>query len=93
MKKRYIITIALILVIALASLFYLELIQPRITGKTLDYYTQTKAICDESNYCQDFQVSCNSDGVVMTTPITGAAVQHNISWQDPRNETERELCN
>lgn len=58
----------------------------------LDYYTQTKAICNETNYCQDYQISCDEERAIMITPITGAVVQFPENWKDPRNESERELC-
>ena len=46
----------------------------------------TKAICDEGNFCQDYEVFCNETKVIYMAPITGAVVQFSPSWEDPRNE-------
>ena len=59
----------------------------------LDYYSHTKAICNETNYCQDYQISCDEERAIMITPITGAAIQNSEDWTDPRNESIRnKLC-
>ena len=92
MKKILIMITLVILTILIGTLIYIEVIQPRISGATLDYYTQTKAICNKSNYCQDYQISCDGDEPVLRSPILGAAVQHEEDWKDPRNDTEKKLC-
>ncbi len=58
----------------------------------LDYYSHTKAICNETNYCQDYIISCDEERTIMITPIIGAVIQFPENWADPRNESERELC-
>ncbi len=83
-------TLLLILIILLILVLTIILIKPEESN--LNYYTQTKAICNETNYCQDYYISCNTKGVIKATPITGAVIQHDFSWKDPRNDTERELC-
>ncbi len=81
----------IILVIILIMGLTIILIKPEESN--LNYYTQTKAICNETNYCQDYYISCNTKGVISATPMTGAVIQHDSFWKDPRNETEKELCN
>jgi len=88
MKKTLILIISLI-VISLATIL---LIKATNSTNDLDYYSHTKAICNETNHCQDYQISCDEKRAIMITPITGAFIQFNMSWEDPRNEIERELC-
>lgn len=59
-----------------------------ITGKTVEkfQYSYTKAICNESNFCQDYEITCNGDEVISQTPITGAVLQQDSDWKDPRDE-------
>ena len=79
----------MILLLILVATISLSLVN---SDNSLNYYTNTKAICNETNYCQDYIISCNKDAVVMTAPITGAIVQHDVSWEDPRNKSDQELC-
>ena len=59
----------------------------------LNYYSHTKAICNETNYCQDYQISCDEKRAIMMTPITGAVVQFSEDWVDPRNQSDIDrLC-
>ena len=59
----------------------------------LDYYSHTKAICNETNYCQDYIISCDKERAIMITPLTGAVIQNSEDWQDPRDEQEiNRLC-
>lgn len=53
--------------------------------------THTKAICNESNFCQDHKITCKNGTVQETSPITGATVQHPEDWKDPR-ENPDQLC-
>jgi len=87
MKK--IVIFAMILLLILATLITFLLAN---SEDPLGYYSHTKAICNETNYCQDYQISCNKERAIMIIPITGAFIQHNDSWQDPRNELDKELC-
>ena len=92
--KKTIIILAIISLIAGIVLAFL-LIQPYLTGRAIENkiqeYTHTKAICNDSNFCQDNLITCNDNEVVSINPITGAVVQHQENWQDPRDEAER-LC-
>ncbi|MBU1135894.1 MAG: hypothetical protein KJ559_00070 [Nanoarchaeota archaeon] len=85
-----------ILIFALVFLFVITLIVffDFSTGKNIkNFYIHTKAICDEKNYCQDYEITCLEDNLVNIVPITGASIQHKKEWKDPRNiETRDILC-
>lgn len=85
MKKLIIWLIILALIII--SILLVSSTKPPI----IDNYSYTKAICDETNYCQDYEISCKGKDLIKMTPITGAAIQFAKDWEDPRDE--RELCN
>lgn len=98
MKKIIITTI--ILVILTISIFALN---KSLTGFTIkennrennknDIYTHTKAICNESNFCQDYEITCENNQTKSIKPITGAVIQFDEDWDDPRKEEDRErLC-
>lgn len=96
MKKTAI--IFFILIIAL-TLFIIkknltENIKNFFTGKTIqeeNHYIYTTALCNESNFCQDYEIECKGKKLISSKPITGAVIQHDENWTDPRNITE--LCN
>jgi hypothetical protein len=56
------------------------------TSQAEDNYTWTKALCDSSNFCQDYIISCKNKSIVSMSPITGAAVKFSSDWHDPRDE-------
>lgn len=57
-------------------------------------YSFTKAICNDTNFCQDYEVSCNGQELVSMQPLTGAAVQYPLDWNDPRTDEEiYKTCN
>lgn len=93
MKKSSITIIALIVIMSIAiTLFFFN--NP-ITGKVIGVrdYTHTKAICDDENYCQDHIIKCSGEKVISITPITGAVVQFDKDWEDPRTKEQIEkLC-
>jgi len=97
MRKRIILIISLIVLIIITSLFLSNKI---FTGSVIkedssekEVYTYTKAICNETNYCEDNEVKCEGNKTVSVTPITGAVVQFHPDWEDPRDEGKRErLC-
>ena len=96
MKKTAILVIILFILVAVTIfLIYSNLINPDITGGVIQEYnySYTKAICDEDNFCQDYEIICNNETLVEMNPITGAAVQQPDNWQDPRDkETIERLC-
>jgi len=87
MKKIWILVIYLV-VISLAIILLIK----ATDSNNLNYYSHTKAICNETNYCQDYHISCDEKRAIIIAPITGAVVQFPENWKDPRNETEKELC-
>ena len=94
MKKEIIILIISILFIV-GVLAYLT-IDFSITGHIIDgktnIYSYTKAICNSSNFCEDYEVHCSNNRLIKLTP-TGNAIQHNAEWIDPRDQEMIEgLC-
>ena len=85
MKTKIIFLIVIILVLVVGLIFSVfNLFQ--ITGGTIqNHYTYTKAVCNETNYCEDYEITCQDDEVVSMNP-TGAAIQFSNDWEDHRNE-------
>lgn len=95
MKKTAILLIVLLLIFITSLTFlYFGFLKQRITGVAiLNHYTLTKAICNETNYCQDYEIVCRGEEIVSMNSLTGMAVQHSSDWEDPRNESIRnKLC-
>lgn len=95
MRKRIILIIALILV---ASILFLSfgISKQSITGGTISAYkySYTEAKCNETNYCQDYIITCDNKTIINQTSITGAAVQYSDDWEDPRgNNIINDDCN
>ena len=64
-----------------------------VTGEIIvDYHSYTKAVCNETKYCEDYEITCQGGEIVSFTP-TGAAVQFSYGWEDPRDkEAIEKLC-
>ena len=64
-----------------------------ISGMTIvNSYSYTKGICNETNYCEDYEINCEGNNVV-SMKFTGAAIQNSLNWKDPRDkETIEKLC-
>ncbi len=92
MKKTIIIISLLILLLAIFLFSSRVLTGFAINNnlKTSDYYIHTKAICNSTNFCQDYEITCNGTEVLDKKPITGAVIQHQEDWKDPRDN--KELC-
>ena len=43
-------------------------------------HSHTKAICDDQNLCQDYEIFCENNEIVKMNPITGAVVQFPEDW-------------
>ncbi len=83
-KKRFLIAITVISILIIATIFLI--FGSKITGKSiLEKYTYTKAICNKTNYCEDFEIECNGQEITKMQP-TGAAIQQSGNWSDPRDE-------
>jgi hypothetical protein len=91
MKTKNILITIILLIIAGTLIFLL--LRPVLTGQSVrDYYTYTKAICDENNFCQDYEITCENNQVTTIEPITGASIQHNPDWEDPRINKSEIIC-
>lgn len=92
MKKIIQTGLILIAIVLIISILYL-MFQERMTGRAIEnQYLYTKAICNENNFCQDYEISCSNGEVAEMTPITGATIQHSSNWQDPRKNKSEITC-
>ncbi len=80
----------IILTLALLSLCFVAFAESRTTVNRLNEFSYTMALCDDGNFCQDYEISCKDNEIVSSTPLTGAFVQHDESWVDFR-ETGSEI--
>lgn len=97
MKTQTIIIIIITLIILVIISFLIPtLIITPLTGRATEpvnqTYTYTKAICNGSNYCEDHVITCEGEEVKSIQPITGAAVQFEDDWEDPRGGEKERLC-
>jgi|TARA_B100000315_G_C14532033_1_gene566656 hypothetical protein len=94
-KKQKVIFYFIILLVFFILLFFVIFYYSNLTGKIVEDispYTFTKAVCNNSNYCEDYEVTCEGNNLVSFTP-TGAAIQLDKDWKDPRNDESIErLC-
>ncbi len=61
-------SLTLIAVVAFASLNFSLGITGNIADEQPYNYMYTKAICDSSNYCEDYHIECQDEGLVKMTP-------------------------
>lgn len=80
MKKK-ITSVLIIMILIITTIILL----PKIETKRIEKYSYTTAICDESNYCEDYYIECENKNAKITP--TGFSIQHNKEWQDPREST------
>ena len=87
MNKKIILIMMFLLILAGAILLlYFNFFNQRITGEAIiDSYSYTKAICNGTNYCQDYEIICRNGEVISQNPLTGAVVQNSFDWEDPRD--------
>jgi len=88
--------ITIIIIITILITLSILLLRPYLTGRAIETedlteYSHTKAICNESNFCQDYEITCKGNTLIKTQPLTGAIVQHEETWEDPR-ENPNTLC-
>ena len=83
-----------ILIISLITILLIGPVQSNYLEIVSEYtHSHTKAICDENNYCGDYEIFCKDKKIVKMNPITGAVVQFAEDWQDPRNpEIKKGFC-
>jgi len=90
------ILIFILIIILLLTITFIAL-NPLITGNIIksdsgqEIYIHTKAICNSSNFCQDYVITCQNKTLINSKPITGAVIQHSDDWQDPRTNP-KQLC-
>lgn len=88
MKSVLILLASLLLVVSI-TLLWIDLRDTKANSIFLDSYVQTKAFCNETNYCQDYQIECQGNQATRINPVTGAFLQQSENWQDPREEEIR----
>ena len=93
MGKVKIVFLSTAILVLVAILIYFVFSLSQITGGTIqNYQTYTKAVCDETNYCEDYEITCQDDKLVRMNP-TGAVIQFSNDWKDPRDEERIErIC-
>jgi regulatory protein YycI of two-component signal transduction system YycFG len=90
MKKstKRILIVALVILILLLFLVLIN-----YNTKIISYiirnseHSYTKALCNENNYCKDYEIKCLGKKSISLTPTT-FAVQQDENWKDFRNEDE-----
>jgi len=83
------ITFILILLLFGAMILLIVNMPKSITGKAINQQIFTKAICNETNYCEDYLIECEGKTIKRLTP-TGLSIQHDKDWEDSREP--KELC-
>jgi len=102
---RKILFIILLIVVIIALLFFITSnLNPEkpqnLTGdlatlkslNPLNSDIRTIAICNETNFCQDYKITCSNGQVIEKMPIKDAVVQHSEDWKDTRNIDYENLC-
>jgi len=87
-----IIKILLIIGIMLLISVCFFVLNNNLTAQRINKYSYTKAICDKSNFCQDYKIICDNGKLESLNPITGATIQNSNTWQDPRENKTKNFC-
>lgn len=93
MKKRTILIIVLLVILA-GAITLLIFNNSIFTGQVIErqiFHSSTIAICNDTNYCEDYKVECEGNKTIRTV-ATGFSIQHQEDWQDPRGEQSENLC-
>jgi len=87
------ITIMLIILSGIIAFLIMNILDSNITGNSIiREYTYTQAICNE-NQCQDYIIVCQGNTLLSKTPITGAIVDIDSNFNDPRDlKTINNFC-
>lgn len=92
MKNKLEIIWVITLLLIIAGTIYI-VYQEGLTARAIESrYSYTKAICDENNFCQDYEVACLNGEVQNIQPISGAVIQHTSDWEDPRKNKSEIKC-
>ena len=89
MEKNVTLAISLILVGALTFVLGQSYFNENIEEENFQY-SFTKAICNEENYCEDYEVVCENRNLIEFNP-TGFAVQFSSEWKDSRNKEDIDI--
>jgi hypothetical protein len=85
--NKLIIGIIILIIAILALIVFFS--QTNLTGSAVedfeDNYSFTKAICNSTHYCEDYEIVCEGSKMISKTPISGSAVQFNGNWEDYRD--------
>ena len=87
MQKKILFLTMLLLIIG-ATLIILS---KNLTQNPAEMRSLTKAICNQTNYCQDYQIICEKSKIIQLTPITGAVAQFSEDWIDSRTDESKEI--
>ena len=92
MKWRGLIVLGAVFIVgAIVSFLFFYFLQGTMTtGDAIctTEYSFTKAICNDTNFCQDYEITCSGQDLVAMEPLTGAVVQYPEDWNDPRTNEE-----
>lgn len=93
MDKKILVVLGMLLVVVIGILSFTFLNERTITGEVINQYTHTRAVCDENNLCQDYEITCQGNKV-QDIKATGFIVQNPEDWIDPRDSKDIEQwCN
>ena len=93
MKKRTSLITALMVILILLTTLLLALTTSNSSSNYPHLFSHTKAICNSENLCQDYEIFCKDQKIIKMSPITGAAVQFPVAWEDPRDEEKiKKVC-
>ena len=86
MERILLLTILFLFLLLTGALIVLNW---QVTGHTtLNKYSFTKAICNQENYCKDYEITCE-DGKIISKKAISEGVQFSQDWEDPRSEEMR----
>ena len=92
-KTEIILAVLLVMIIALTAITVVSSQQETPNSEASKQHSWTKAICDKNNFCQDYEIECTGNQLVSMSPITGAFIQQDKTWQDPRTfEHRNRVC-
>lgn len=98
-KTFFIISTALIAVLVIVGAFVPKQKQESdLTGELATLtsnpssVSKTVAICNEDNFCQDYNVVCQDGEEISREPIPSSAIQKPEDWIDERNIDYGNLC-
>ena len=83
-------TIAFVTIAALIGVTILFFNQS-LTGAAIadNKYSFTKAICNETNYCQDYEIICEGSETIEVSLIENSGRQYPASWKDTRTDEQK----